>query len=84
MSTNTDVVEYIEGINSMEGNAGQTGINWPDPNHGWYLGNISILPPADLPSKSIPFLGEQCEENEVCLIGKFWLSVGRRYVLHLS
>ncbi|KAJ5981983.1 hypothetical protein N7451_012083 [Penicillium sp. IBT 35674x] len=40
-----DIVEYIEGINSKKGNSG-TPINfpieWPDANHGWYFGNLSI------------------------------------------
>ncbi|KAJ5982065.1 hypothetical protein N7451_012165 [Penicillium sp. IBT 35674x] len=49
-----DIVEYIEGINSKKGNGG-TPINfpieWPDANHGWYFGNLSICAiSADAPA----------------------------------
>ncbi|KAJ5799084.1 uncharacterized protein N7518_001152 [Penicillium psychrosexuale] len=39
----TDGVEYIEGINSKVGNAGSDrDLRWPNSNHGWYFGNISV------------------------------------------
>ncbi|KAJ6190055.1 hypothetical protein N7519_000076 [Penicillium mononematosum] len=38
----TDGVKYVEGINSKEGNAGSDGdLRWPNPEHGWYFGNMS-------------------------------------------
>ncbi|CAI7639682.1 unnamed protein product [Penicillium glandicola] len=39
----TDGVEYIKGINSKAGNAGSDrDLRWPNPNHGWYFGNMSV------------------------------------------
>ncbi|KAJ5549691.1 hypothetical protein N7535_002372 [Penicillium sp. DV-2018c] len=46
----TAVVKRIEGINSREGNEG-TALTlpiWPNPDHAWYFGNISVcVDPAD-------------------------------------
>jgi hypothetical protein len=37
-----DGVQYVEGINSKEGNAGSDrDLRWPNPEHGWYFGNMS-------------------------------------------
>lgn len=47
-----DGVEYIEGINSKAGNAGSDrDLRWPNPNHGWYFGNLSrCASPSDASS----------------------------------
>ncbi|KAJ5688445.1 hypothetical protein N7536_011064 [Penicillium majusculum] len=48
----TDGVEYIEGINSKAGNAGSDrDLRWPNPEHGWYFGNMSVCAdPSDASS----------------------------------
>jgi hypothetical protein len=39
-----DGVQYVEGINSKEGNAGSDrDLRWPNPEHGWYFGNIKTI-----------------------------------------
>ncbi|KAJ5494834.1 hypothetical protein N7463_010921 [Penicillium fimorum] len=38
-----DRVHYVEGINSRAGNAGSDrDLRWPNPEHGWYFGNMSV------------------------------------------
>ncbi|KXG51709.1 Lipase, class 3 [Penicillium griseofulvum] len=48
----TDGVQYVEGINSRAGNAGSDrDLRWPNPEHGWYFGNISVCAtPIDAPA----------------------------------
>ncbi|KAJ5159269.1 uncharacterized protein N7500_008920 [Penicillium coprophilum] len=38
-----DGVQHVEGINSRAGNAGSDrDLRWPNPEHGWYFGNMSV------------------------------------------